>query len=67
MTVDADIELRELSPDEACRLLDEKARQYLGITGAEFVKRWRDGAIDPDSDPNVMRVAMLLPFADESA
>lgn len=67
MPINADNELLELTPEEAHRLLDDKARQYLGITAEEFVTRWREGAIDPDADPNVMRVAMLLPLADESA
>lgn len=67
MTHESDIELRELSAEEAHRLLDDKARQYLGMTADEFVTRWHEGAIDPDADPHVMRVAMLLPLADRSA
>ncbi len=45
------------------QLLDDKARQYLGISGEEFRTRWEAGEIDADDEPDVMRVAMLLPLA----
>jgi hypothetical protein len=44
--------------------LDDKAQQYLGLTGEEFRDRWDAGELDPDANPNVMRVAMLLPLGE---
>lgn len=63
MAIQTDNEIRELTPEQAKQLLDDKARQYLGLTGDEFRARWDAGELDPDADPSVMRVAMLLPLA----
>lgn len=62
MATRTDNEIRELTPEQGKQLLDDKARQYLGLTGEEFRARWQAGQLDPDADPNVMRVAMLLPL-----
>jgi hypothetical protein len=61
--VDTDIEVRELDREAGRELLDEQARKYLGVSGAEFLRRWEAGEIDADDDPDVMRVAMLAGFA----
>lgn len=46
-------------------LLDRQARRYLGMSGAQFKAAYRAGTIpDPDRS-DVIRVAMLLPFADD--
>lgn len=63
MATQTDNEIRELTPEQGSQLLDDKAKQYLGMTGEEFRARWDAGTLDPDADPNVMRVAMLLPLA----
>lgn len=63
MATRTDNEIRELTPDQGRQLLDDKARQYLGISGDEFRARWQAGEIDADDQPDVMRVAMLLPLA----
>ncbi len=63
MTTKTDTEIREMTPEQGRQLLDDKARQYLGISGEEFRTAWESGRLDPDANPNVMRVAMLLPLA----
>jgi hypothetical protein len=63
MATRTDNEIRELTPEQGQQLLDDKARQYLGISGEEFRIRWEAGEIDADDEPDVMRVAMLLPLA----
>ncbi len=46
------------------RVLDEEARRYLHISADEFIRRWDAGEYAANADrPEVMRVAMLLPFA----
>lgn len=58
-------EARELTREEGRALLDEHAREFLGISGAEFMRRWDAGEIDltgPDHD-EVLGVSLLLPFA----
>jgi hypothetical protein len=50
-----------LSREQGQELLDQRARQFLGMSGEEFRRRYEAGELDPDND-NVLRVAMLLPF-----
>lgn len=54
-----------LTHEGALALFDEQAQRYLGMTGREFVRAWHAGAFRDDDRPEVMRVAMLLPLADE--
>ncbi len=63
MATQPDTDIRELSPVEGERLLDEQARCYLGMSGEDFARRWAAGELDADEHPDVMRVAMLLPLA----
>jgi hypothetical protein len=55
--------VRELTFQEGKDLRDRAARRYLQISGDEFLERWERGDYDDDPDrPEVMRVAMLIPF-----
>lgn len=63
MDADPATDVRQVSAAEGERLLDEQARRYLGLTADEFARRWAAGELDPDDQPDVMRVAMLLPLA----
>ena len=57
---------RVLTHDQGLRLLDAKARRYLGVGGLDFVRLWYTGHYDDDPDrPEVQRVAALLPLAAE--
>ena len=48
--------------DEGMRLLDAAARKYLNMSGADFLRDWDAGKfVDPDQ-PEIMHVALLLPF-----
>jgi len=51
-----------LTREEGRKLLDRQARRYLGITGDEFVRRWKKQEFEDPDRPEVMRVALLLPF-----
>jgi hypothetical protein len=62
MATRTDNEIRELNPEEWAQLVDEKARQYLGMSGEEFERRLNAGEIDIDDSPDVTRVAMMLPL-----
>ena len=63
-TPTADGYVRELSSEEGKELFDRKARRYLGGSGDEFLRKLEAGEYgDPDEDPNVMRLVMLIPFA----
>lgn len=58
--------LRWLSPEEGRRFFDEQAHKLLGVSGEEFLRRWDAGEYDSTADdpdhPQVMRLAMLIPF-----
>jgi len=51
-----------LSAEEGRALFDELARENLGISGDEFVRRWHEGEWrDIDSSP-VVELVMSLPL-----
>jgi hypothetical protein len=54
---------RELSREEGQRLLDERARRFLGMSGEEFRRRYEADELDPDDD-HVLGVALLLPLGE---
>jgi hypothetical protein len=62
------VEVTELSREEGRALLDRAARDLLGISGEEFLRRWDAGGYEADRDrcePDVTELAMLIPFARE--
>jgi hypothetical protein len=54
--------VHELDAREGRELLDRQGRRRLGMSAEEFERAWAARELDPDDDPNVGRVAMLLPF-----
>ena len=51
------------TPPEVATVLDELSREFLGITGAEFTRRWAAGAYENDHSIVIGRVAGCLPLA----
>lgn len=51
----------EISTEEWQSYLDRLSRRLLGISAGEFTQRWDSGLYLGTDDPDVMRVAMLLP------
>lgn len=58
---------REVSEEEGLRMLDRAARRYLGMSGKAFIQAWNAGKYRDIDEPNVIAVAMLLPFAAASS
>lgn len=56
--------VKEVSRREGQELLDRQARKYLGMSGEEFARQYRAGSIERPDRADVLRVAMLLPFAE---
>jgi hypothetical protein len=55
------ITYREITREEAWKLLDEDVRRRLGIGVEEFARRYHVGEYDdPDDDPSIMELAMRL-------
>ncbi|CUS32255.1 conserved hypothetical protein [Candidatus Nitrospira nitrosa] len=63
MTKSKNVQVKKLTTDQARKMFDRQAKTYLKMSGSEFIKRWDSGKFNGSADtPNVMRVAMLLPF-----
>jgi hypothetical protein len=55
--------VREATREEGWAILDAQAQRRLSISGKEFVERWDRGEyLNCEERPEVMHVAMLLPF-----
>jgi hypothetical protein len=58
------VKCQEVSLEEGRAILDRQARRCLNMSGDEFARAWDAGEFDDDPDrPEVIDVAMLLPFA----
>jgi hypothetical protein len=53
-----------VTPRQGASILDRQARKYLGLSGDEFVRRYRAGEIADPVRPEVIRVAMLIPLTE---
>ena len=61
---ETDTQIQEVTPEEGRAIVDRAARRNLHMSGEQFLKAWDAGVFDDDPDrPEVMSVAMLLPFA----
>jgi hypothetical protein len=59
-----EVVVEEVSREEGARLFDARARELLGISGAEFIAAYEGGyAWSADQADAVTELTMLLPFA----
>jgi hypothetical protein len=65
--VDVEPELDYVDEERGRQIIDEAARLYLGMSGADFVDQYRRGLIPHPDRSEVVSVAMLLPFVGESS
>lgn len=57
-------QVRQLTKAEGMALLEQEARRYLNMSAQEFIDAWEQGQFGDNPDqPDVMYIAMLLPFA----
>lgn len=54
-----------ITREEGERLLDKQAQKYLGMSGADFKRQFRAGAIEDPDRPAVIRVSLLIPLAEK--
>jgi hypothetical protein len=55
---------RHLTGEDAKLLFDQRARELLGMSGAEFKRKWEAGEIENPDRTDVLQVWMLLPWAE---
>lgn len=58
-----EVRFREVTGEEGRALFDRAARFYLGMSSEEFLKAWHGGKFQDPDQPEIMAVAVLLPFA----
>ena len=61
-----DSRIQLFDPEDTRQAFDAQARHLMGMSGEEFIRRWDAGefaaiADDPEH-PEIMRLAMLIPF-----
>lgn len=54
-----------LTREEGLAILDKYARQYLDMSGEEFLHRWDTGDFEDPGSFEVFQVGMLVPLAAE--
>lgn len=57
----------EVTPEEGRRLFDEAAREWLGISGEEFLRRYDAGEyadlVESEDNRRIIDLYLLIPFA----
>ncbi len=57
--------IKYVSRAQGVNILDRQARKYLGMSGPEFVRKYRAGEIEDRDHTDVARVALLIPLAEQ--
>ena len=66
MATKTELNVHELSQEEALELLNVEAQRCLNMTANEFIAAWKAGKFDGPERTEVVEVAMLLPLVDEN-
>ncbi len=53
-----------ITPEEGKEIFERQARKYMGMSGEEFIRRYRAGEIEDPDRSEVIIVSMLIPFAE---
>jgi hypothetical protein len=63
----AEPEVVYVSPEEGRRMFDEVARQWTGLSGEEFIRRWEAGEyadmVESEDNRHVVELVLMIPFA----
>jgi hypothetical protein len=54
-----------VSKAEGVAMLDREAQSLLGMSGAEFIHKYRAGEIEDPDRSEVVRLSILIPFAEQ--
>ncbi|HUG16928.1 MAG TPA: hypothetical protein VMM78_18110 [Thermomicrobiales bacterium] len=55
-------EIVELTPEEGRQLFDERARELVGMSGEEFLRKWDASEIEDPDRSHIVRLVMMIPF-----
>ncbi len=59
------VEVRWVNKREFTTMVDSRARRVLGISGKQFISRWKSGRyrnLDADTCPGAVELAILAPL-----
>ena len=59
---DEDIKVIELTREEGIAMFNRQARERLGMSGEEFLRKWEAGEIEDPDRNDVMMMVMMIPF-----
>lgn len=62
---DEHVTIKYISSQEAAALLDRQAREYLGMSGDEFKRQYREGTIAEPESANVLIISFLIPLSED--
>lgn len=51
----------EASREEWCAIFNARAREWLNMSGEEFIRKWEAGEIEDPDRTNVLILAMMIP------
>lgn len=54
---------KELSREEGRAMFDRNARDWLGMSGDEFIQKWEAGEIEDPDRTDVIMLALMIPLA----
>lgn len=63
---ETEITVEHVDLERGKEILDQDARERLGMSGGEFIRRYKAGQLDDFDSDVVFQVSILLPFAGES-
>jgi hypothetical protein len=52
----------ELTREEGRAMFDRNAREWLGMSGDEFIEKWESGEIEDPDRSDVIMLAIMIPF-----
>lgn len=64
-SADDGVTIKYITRVEGARLLDQRAREYLGMSGKEFKRRYREGTIEDPERSEVLLVSLLIPMSED--
>jgi hypothetical protein len=59
-----DDSIETMTREERLQLIDVQARKFLGMSGEEFMRRYRAGELESPCRLDVAGIAILLPLAE---
>ena len=57
--------IHEVSPEEGWEILDRQARERLGMSGEEFIRKWEANEFEDPDQSDIIFLSFMIPFTRE--